>query len=297
MNAHAPRQNLASMSQVVIGSKTQIVLGERAPGSGYLGPLHSGARPCLAMELTDGVSFWPDKIAARLATRDPFESWARLMVETQADLGCLALSGAVESDVRSYARDVVKIAEQIMAVSGLPLVLRGTGDAEVDNVVLPEVAGALAGQRLLIGPVTEHNYREIALACVKGGHAVVAESPIDINIAKQLNILLTELGVPLDSIVMDPTSGGLGYGIEYTYSIMEKARLAAIQGDKMLSCPMICFVGAENWKLKEASTEWEAAAAVALIMSSAQIVVMRDPEAIGMVARQLELLWSEGANP
>ena len=83
------------------------------------------------------------------------------------------------------------------------------------------------------------------------GHVVSARSPMDVNLAKQLNILVSDMGLPLDRIIMDPTVGALGYGIEYGYSVMERLRLAALQGDSMTQLPMLVTVGFETWKTKE----------------------------------------------
>ena len=88
-------------------------------------------------------------------------------------------------------------------------------------------------------------------AALANGHLVVAKTPIDVNLAKQLNILISDMGLPLDRILMDPTTGALGYGIEYTYSVMERLRIAALMGDGMTQQPMICTVGEESWRQKE----------------------------------------------
>ena len=119
------------------------------------------------------------------------------------------------------------------------------------------------------------------------GHVLVAESPIDMNIAKQLNILLSDASMDLSRTLIDPLTGGLGYGLEYTYSVMERIRLAALGGDVMLNSPMICLVGEEAWKAKEAKVSgakeplwgderprgihWELATALALIEAGAEV--------------------------
>ena len=80
-------------------------------------------------------------------------------------------------------------------------------------------------------------------SCLADGHTIIGLSPIDINIAKQINILVSEMGLPLNRIVMYPTTGALGYGLEYSQSIQERGRLAALGGDKIMSLPIICMVG------------------------------------------------------
>jgi acetyl-CoA decarbonylase/synthase complex subunit delta len=96
---------------------------------------------------------------------------------------------------------------------------------------------------------------------------------------------------------MDPTIGSLGYGLEYAYSIMERARLAALSGDKSLASPFICFVGQEAWKAKEAKASanqgiiWEVITASSLIQSGADLLVMRHPKAIEKVNNFIEMLY------
>jgi acetyl-CoA decarbonylase/synthase complex subunit delta len=131
---------------------------------------------------------------------------------------------------------------------------------------------------------------------------------MDVNLAKQLIILIHDMGLPLDRIIMDPTTGALGYGIEYGYSVMERLRLAALQGDGMTQQPMIVSPGEEAWRAKEArvgegvpaswgdwttrAVNWEAMTAAALVESGADIVVMRHPEAVARVKKMVGELMS-----
>ena len=112
----------------------------------------------------------------------------------------------------------------------MPLIVYGPGVADKDNEVLVAVAEATKGERLALGLCEEKNYRTIVAAALGNGHLVVAFSPIDVNLAKQLNILISDMGLPLERVLMDPNTGALGYGIEYTYSVMERLRLAALHG-------------------------------------------------------------------
>ena len=111
---------------------------------------------------------------------------------------------------------------------------------------------ALKGSNCSFGIATQNNYKTLTATCLADGHSIIAESPIDINIAKQVNILISDMGFDPRKIVMHPTTTSLGYGMEYVYSIMERARLAAFIGDKMLAMPFVLFVGSEVWKTKEA---------------------------------------------
>jgi acetyl-CoA decarbonylase/synthase complex subunit delta len=144
------------------------------------------------------------------------------------------------------------------------------------------------------------------------GHTVIASSPIDVNLAKQCNILLENLGVSMDKMIIDPTTGGLGYGLEYSYSVMERIRMAALaQGDDKLQLPLINNLGNEVWKCKEAKQPvdeaptlgdpekrgvlMEAVGAVAYLMSGSDVLIMRHPESIRMVKSYIDLVFDGGS--
>ena len=157
------------------------------------------------------------------------------------------------------------------------------------------VAQACAGENLLLNWAEQDNYRTIAGAALAYGHSVVSQSPIDVNIGKQLNILLTNMDVKKEHIIMDPLTGATGYGIEYTYSVMERIRLTGLKGDKMLSGPMIVSPGQECVKVKEFKASetnfpewgnldkraysWELATALSLLYAGADILILYHPEA------------------
>ena len=188
----------------------------------------------------------------------------------------------------------------------MPLIILGCGDDAKDNLVLPACSEAAKGERCLLGSAVQDNYKTLTAAALADGHSMVAESPIDINIAKQLNILISDMGLPLERIVINPTIGALGYGLEYAYSIMERARLAALSGDKAVASPFICTVGQEAWRAKEARVSenefpawgaqaergiiWETVTAAALIQAGADILVMRHPQAVENIHRYIKEL-------
>ena len=160
------------------------------------------------------------------------------------------------------------------------------------------------GMNLILGPVAEGNYKQIGAGAIGYKHVAVASSPIDINLAKQLNILLGNLGVPDGQILVDPTTGALGYGLEYTYSVMERDRMAALtQQDERLQFPILCNLAKEVWKTKETKLSaeeapllgdakrrgilMEAVTAVTLLLAGADILVMRHPDAIKLVKEMI----------
>ena len=258
--------------------------------------------PRIAFEIWDvNPADWPLELKSAWgeSLKDPFV-WAEACVNKyQAQALCLRLAGAHPDYGNRSAADEAKLASGLAQKFGLPMIVIGCGDKEKDNAVLPAVSEALKGRQCLIGSATQDNYKTLTAACLADGHSIIAESPIDINIAKQLNILISDMGLPLERIVIDPTTGALGYGLEYAYSIMERARLAALSGDKTVASPFICFVGLEAWKAKEAKVSpeqgivWEAMTAAALLQAGADILVMRHPAAIEKVNKHIEDLMEK----
>jgi acetyl-CoA decarbonylase/synthase complex subunit delta len=197
----------------------------------------------------------------------------------------------------------------VLEATGLPLVVLGPGQADVDNEILVPVAEATKGERLVLGLCEDGNYRTIVAAAMANAHLVLGRTPMDVKLAKQLNILMTDLGLPLERIVMDPTTGALGYGIEYGYSVMERLRLAALQGDAMTQLPLLVHPGFEAWKTKEAKVgegvpeawgdwasrgvHWETITAVSLIEAGADVVVLRHRESLANVKKAIAELMTE----
>ncbi len=195
--------------------------------------------------------------------------------------------------------NAVAAVKAVLGATGLPLIVFGPGNVELDNALLVPVAEATKGERLVLGICEDKNYRTIVATAMANGHLVSARTAMDVNLAKQLNILISDMGLPLDRVLMDPTTGALGYGIEYGFSVMERLRMAALQGDAMTQLPMIVCVGAETWKTKESKVgegvpaawgewhargiNWETMTALTLLESGADIVVLRHPESVKRV--------------
>jgi acetyl-CoA decarbonylase/synthase complex subunit delta len=287
-------------STVTLGGATAL------PFLSYEGYL--GERPAVAVEVWDGdTKDWPEQLAAVYG--DLLNSpgkWAEKAVELGADLICLRLMAAhPDSENRSPEQCVATVKEVLGAV-GVPLIIWGCGVDEKDSEILPAVSAAARGENCLIGSARESNYRTVVAVCHADQHKLLAESPLDINIAKQVNILCQDAGFPLENIVVFPTTGALGYGIEYVYSIQERGRLAGLSGDKLLAQPVLCDVGLETWRAKEArmppfadvSTDarelsgamWEAATAAVLLQAGAELLVMRHPQAIACIRKVIDRL-------
>ena len=265
-------------------------------------------KPVIAMDVLDSKpEDWPDVLAEPY--KDVLDSpgdWARKCVEEfGADLICLKFDGIHPDKGDKDAAHAVKVTEEVLKAVGVPLILWGSGNDEKDNEVMPKVSGAAKGQKCIIGTVKEDNYKSLTAIALADGHFLIGEAPIDINIAKQINILASDMGFPLERVVMFQATGALGYGIEYAYSIEERQRLAALGGDKMMAMPVICDVGYESWRAKEAKLAdapgwgdvkqrgpiWEATTAICLLQAGVDIIRMRHPKAVTTVKDFINKIW------
>jgi len=254
--------------------------------------------PVLALEIKDRrpddwspllLETWSEVI------NDPAR-WAEAAETAGADLIQLSLSLTNKDGEPNSPDSAVATVQSVLKATGLPLIVIGPGQAEADNNLLVPIAEATKGERLVLGICEDKNYRTIVATAMANGHLVTARTPMDVNLAKQLNILISDMGMPLDCILMDPTTGALGYGIEYGYSAMERLRLAALQGDSMTQFPMIVTPGFEAWKTKEAKVgdgvpeswgdwlnraiHWETLTSMTLLEAGADILVLRHPESL-----------------
>jgi acetyl-CoA decarbonylase/synthase complex subunit delta len=256
--------------------------------------------PVVAMDVWDmEPESWPSGLKTNFgkALKDPAD-WAKMCVDKfSADLICLRLASTHPDSKNTSAEEAGKVLEKVMKAVSVPLIVIGSSAPEKDNEVMAHCANVAKGQNCLFGIATQANYKTLAAACLSAGHAVISEAPIDINIAKQLNILICDMQFPADKIVIHHATGALGYGLEYTYSIMERTRLAGLSGDKMLSMPMISFAGQEAWRTKEAKTGasdmgvlWEIATATAYLNSGADILVMNHPKAVEEIKKAIKKL-------
>lgn len=270
-------------------------------------------RPALAIEIRDRK---PDDWSPILLETwgDAMESptaWAKAAEEAGADLIYLVLSLMTSDGEENTPENARRVVREVLDATGLPLAVAGPGQADADNELLVPVAEEAQGERILLGICEEGNYRTIVAAALANNHLVQSKTPMDVNLSKQLVILINDMGIPLERIVMDPTTGALGYGIEYGYSVMERLRLAALQGDSMTQQPMLVNPGAEAWKVKESKVgegvpenwgdwqkralEWEALTASSLVQSGADLLVLRHPDTLKRVKAMIDALLASAA--
>jgi acetyl-CoA decarbonylase/synthase complex subunit delta len=265
-------------------------------------------RPALALEILDRK---PDDWSPLLeeawgdAMSDP-GAWAKAAEDAGADLIYMILSATLADETPNTPEAARAAVRKVLDATSLPLAVAGPGQAELDNELMVAVAEEAKGENLLLGICEEGNYRTIVAAALANDHLVQSKTPMDVNLSKQLVILINEMGMPLERIIMDPTTGALGYGIEYGYSVMERLRLAALQGDQMTQQPMLVNPGEEAWRVKEAKVgegvpaawgdwgkralEWEALTATTLLHSGADILILRHPENLKRVKSVIDAL-------
>ncbi|MDQ7840005.1 MAG: CO dehydrogenase/acetyl-CoA synthase subunit delta [bacterium] len=270
------------------------------------GDAPSPNRPVVAMEVMDAVpQDWPEALKEQLGdVMGSPADWARKCVEAYgAELICLRLNSPHPDWMDASPDAAVATVRSVLEAVPVPLIILGCGHADKDNEVWPRVTEATKGERCLIGVATPENYKTLVVSCLADGHSVLAESPIDVNIQKQLSILITEMGISPGRIVLHPGNASLGYGMEYEYSIMERIRIAGLQGDKMLAQPMLTLSAEESWKAKEAKLPeaaqpvwgsesrrgpaWEAITATSFLHAGADILVMMHPEAAAAARRAI----------
>ena len=302
-----------SIKEVTLGQgERKVVLG----GEGVY-PFHTFEGeiphpPKIAMEVYDlPPENWPESCFApyKDVAGDPGK-WAKKCVDDyQAELICLHLESTNPNGENKGSEDAVEAVKAVVDSVDVPLIVWGCENDDKDAEVLRKVAEEFESKNLILGPVVDNNYKKLGASAIAFGHTIIASTPIDVNLAKQLNILLGDLGVPEGNILMDPNRGGssLGYGAEYTYSVMERDKIAALtQQDDKLAFPLLCNIAREVWKTKEAKISQkedpkmgdeskrgitlEAVTAMMFLLAGANILVMRHPEAIKLIRETISEL-------
>ncbi len=263
--------------------------------------------PRIAMEVWDcSPEEWPEAALEPFAgvTDDPV-AWAKKCIDDYgAEMIALQLISTDPNGLNRGPEEAAQLVKKVADAIDVPLIVWGTGNVDKDSEVLRQVAEVCQEKNLIIGPVQEGNYKRLGASAIGYHHTVIASTPIDINLAKQLNILLGNLGLPDKQIVVDPTVSGIGYGIEYCYSVMERMRMAGLtQQDEKLQSPIICNIAKEVWKTKEVKIPveedpklgdvkkrgilMEAMSAMVLLLAGADVLIMRHPEAIKLIKEMI----------
>ena len=224
---------------------------------------------------------------------DPVK-WARKCQGFDVDAVSLFLVSTDPAVQDAPADKAAALAKEVAEAIDVPLIIYGSGDENKDAEVLPKVAEVCDGMNLLIGPVLKENYEVVGKAILDHGHTAIAQSPLDINLLKELNVKLSKF-FPPDRIVIDPLSSALGYGMEYSFSLIERVKqIGVITKDSMTMMPIIANLGAECWKTKQAKESeeqgllWEGITALSLFLAGANILVLRHPETLKLINEMIE---------
>jgi len=247
--------------------------------------------PKLALEVYDmEPTDWAEWVLEpfRDVVSDPVK-WAKKCVDYGADAVCLQLVSTDPAEKDTSPEEAAALAKRVAKAIDVPLIVCGSGDDKKNAQVLPKVAEVCDGESLLLGPAQKENYEVVGKAALEHGHALIAQTPLDINLLKELNIKLCKF-FPPDRIVIDPLSSALGYGMEYSFTLMERAKqTGVIFKDGMTQMPIIASLGGECWKTKEAKERkeqgllWEGMTALSLLLAGANILVLRHPETLRLI--------------
>jgi len=267
-------------------------------------------RPVIAGVIADVVPDWPDvvKNAVGDVINSPAEWAQKLVEECKVDMISLKLIGPDPAGAARSAQEAAKTVKDVLEAVKVPLIFWGCDDEETDNTVLLECSHAAKGEVCLIGSATESNYRTMGAIGTADKHKVIAEAPVDINIGKQVNILLQDAGFSLHDVVMCQVTAALGYGFDYVYTIFERVRIAGLKGDKLMALPQIANVGWEVWKVKEAIQDedilpgwgklesrgplWETTTATGYLHAGADILTLAHPQSIAAMQQAIDELMA-----
>jgi acetyl-CoA decarbonylase/synthase complex subunit delta len=252
--------------------------------------------PLVALEICDNAEYWSPIIKNYCGDLvENVHEWAKAAENVYgADLVRLYLTSTRQrnfADISSVGETV----ETVLSATSLPLIIEGSNEPNIDSEVFLKCGETAQGERLLLGTAEAGRYRSIAAAALAYNHSLIAQSPIDVNLAKQLNILLREIGVQRDHIMIDPYTGALGYGFEYSYSAMERIRYSALKGDTDLAMPIICSAvdsltvkevrEAEPALQDEMALQWEFYTGIAAAVAGAEIICVRHPMTVNLLKK------------
>jgi len=317
MDFDVPKERFAGkIREVVIGATKEqggtrgssVVVG----GSDGL-PFHrfesqAARAPAVVMDVVDTLRLVPETLLGSLGSvaKEPVE-WARKCEkEWGADAILLRLGSANPEEEDRPVDECVSLFKEVLKSVSLPMFVYGCGSEEKDAKLMEAVSNAGRGERLFLGLAEEKAFKSLAAASMANGHGIVAFSNLDINLAKQMNILLLDFGVKPENIIIDPLMAALGMGLEYSYSVIERLRQGALSGDPVLQMPIICDASCA-WGVPDVTEEdqrkgpplergviWEAITAYSAIVAGADLVIMRHPDSVALFRRSAKDLAGGG---
>ncbi len=300
-----PQKFAASVNEVTIGTgdKTIVLGGENVmPLYSFDAPIANRAR--IGVEITDsGYDKTLPGVAAFYAGAETIGEIARRASEMPGgDFVVLTLEGADPNGENKSVEECVAVAKEVAEAIECPLAIQGCKNIEKDAELFNALAEALQGRNVLFISARSENYKTIAAGSVMAyGQKISAESAVDINLAKQLNVLISQMGIPAESYVMNIGSAAAGYGFEYVASTLDRVRSAALgQNDAMLQMPIVTPVADDAWSVKESIVseedfpEWgprenrgvhmEVSTAAACLAGGSNAVILRHPESVKTIS-------------
>ncbi len=266
--------------------------------------------PKIGVEISDNAAGWTVPGLADFYAGCTTMAERAKKAETMpgCDFICLHFELADPNGADRSVEECVADAKAVAEAVSKPIVVIGCKNVEKDAELLSKVAEALAGKNVLCMSAKNENYKTVgASVALANGQKVGAETADDINLAKQLNIMLKGLNVPGESVVMDIGTAAVGYGYEYAASTFDRIRLAALaQSDADLQMPILAAVALDTWGVKESTASeedepaWgcqeeraismEVATAAADLTGGADAVVLRHPAAVETVKKFIDAL-------
>lgn len=301
----------AKINTVTIGSGDKTIeIGGNSTFPFYTFDAPTANAPKIGVEITDmGLEEFAPGIRAYYEGATTMAEIAKKAAAMEgADFVALILDGGDPNGENKSVDELIAVVKEVADAIDCPLVVEGCKNVEKDAELLPKVAEALQGRNVVIMSEKEENYKAIGAAAGLAYNQIVgAESADDINLAKQLNVVTTQLGVDPKKIVMNIGTASVGYGYEYVVSTMDRIRGAALsQNDNMLQMPIITPVSSETWGVKESVAseadmpEWgpedergidmEVMTAAADLASGSDAVILRHPESVAAISRLIKAL-------
>ncbi len=301
----------ASIKAVTIGTgdKAITIGGENVlPFYTFDAPIENA--PKVGVEITDfGMENEPECIKKYYEGCTTLAEIAKKAASFEGvDFLCFRMEGGDPNGANKSTEELIAALKEVADAVDLPLVVSGSKNVEKDAELLTKAAEALQGKNAVILPAREENYKTVgAAAGLAYGQIVGAESSVDINLAKQLNVLLTQLGVNASNIAMNVGTATAGYGYEYVASTMQRVKAAALsQNDTQLQMPIITPVASETWGVKESITseadipEWgdqerrgvdmEVQTAAADLACGSNAVILKHPTSIATISKMIKEL-------
>ncbi len=293
------------------GTRSHSVFVGGSKGMPFHNPGNLPQNPVVAFDVFDMPISLPKPIREHYGdVLEDSASWAKKCVEEfNADMITIHLISTDPKIEDKSPNKAARVVEEVLDAVRVPIIIGGSGNPQKDPEILKRAAEVAEGERVVINSASlNSDYKRIAKACTDHGHVVLSWTQLNLNDQIRLNRFLFQQGVKRNDLLMDPTTASLGYGFEYTFSIMERIRIAALQGEKDLQMPVVSGTtnawGAreawmksspfprENWgDISIRGNLWEAITAFCLFLAGCDLFMMMCPTSIEYFKEMVESLY------